>query len=385
MRPASTPSLRSLFFVFVFVVAVCIVEAGPKLTTQDVAQKPATPAVKTAEQQFKNIQILKGIPADQLIPSMQYISASLGVDCEYCHVEDQMDKDDKKAKVAARKMITMMFEVNADNFDGERKVTCNTCHRGSPHPLSTPAVSSGATMSAAHAHEQERGPAAELPTAAQILDKYLAATGGADALKKIQSRVQKGTLEARGNTYPVEVYSEAPEKRISISHPPNGESVTAFNGEVGWLSMRGAVHRMRGAEAAAARMDAELYFPISIREMYTQFEVRPGEEIAGCRTVVVTAHGEGKPPLELYFDAESSLLVRLVRYAETPLGRNPTQIDYTDYRAVDGVKIPFRWTMARPNGVFTIRVDKTEQNVPIDEKLFVAPAEQPPQGPGHSL
>jgi len=297
MRPASTPSLRSLFFVLVFVVAVCIMEAGPKLTAQDVAQKPSTPTVKTAEQQFKNIQILKGIPADQLIPSMQYISASLGVDCEYCHVEDQMDKDDKKAKIAARKMITMMFEVNADNFDGERKVTCNTCHPGSPHPLSTPAVSSGATMSAAHAHEQERGPAAELPTAAQILDKYLAATGGADALKKIQSRVQKGTLEAMGNTYPIEVYSEAPEKRISISHPPNGESVTAFNGEVGWLSMRGAVHRMRGAEAAAARMDAELYFPISIREIYTQFEVRPGEEIAGRRTVVVTAHGEGKPPL----------------------------------------------------------------------------------------
>jgi photosynthetic reaction center cytochrome c subunit len=383
MRRPSTPSLRSLFCVLVCVVAFCIVGASLKLTAQDVAQKPATPAVKTAEQQFKNIQILKGIPADQLIPSMQFISASLGVDCEYCHVEHQMDKDDKKAKVAARKMITMMFEINADNFDGERKVTCNTCHRGSPHPLTTLAVSSGATKSAAHAPDEERGAAAELPTPAQILDQYLAAIGGADALKKIHSRAQKGTLEAMGNTYPIEVYSEAPEKRIAISHPPNGESVTAFNGQVGWLSMRGGVHRMSGAEAAAARMDAELYFPISIREMYPEFEVRSGEQIAGRATVVVAARGVGKPPLELYFDAESGLLVRLVRYAETPLGRNPTQIDYADYRAVDGVKIPFRWTMARPNGVFTIRIEKTEQNVPIDGKLFVAPAEQPPQGPGH--
>jgi photosynthetic reaction center cytochrome c subunit len=178
------------------------------------------------------------------------------------------------------------------------------------------------------------------------------------------------------------VYSEAPDKRISISHPPNGESVTAFNGEVGWLSLRGGIHRMSGAEAAAARMDAELYFPLRIREMYTEFEVRPGDEIAGRATVVVTARREGKPPLELYFDAESGLLVRLLRYAETPLGRNPTQIDYADYRAVDGVKIPYRWTVARPNTVFTIRIEKAEQNVPIDEKLFVAPAEQP-QSPGH--
>jgi photosynthetic reaction center cytochrome c subunit len=381
MRPASTPSLRSLF-VLVFVVAVGIGGAGLKLTAQEVAQKPATPAVKKAEQQFKNIQILKGIPADQLIPSMQFISASLGADCEYCHVEHQMDKDDKKAKVAARKMITMMFEINADNFDGERKVTCNTCHRGSPHPLSTPAVSSGGMMNVENAHEEERGAAAGLPTAAQILDKYLAAIGGADALKKIHSRVQRGTLEAMGNAYPMEVYSEAPDKRISISHPPNGESVTAFNGEVGWLSLRGGIHRMSGAEAAAARMDAELYFPLRIREMYTEFEVRPGDEIAGRATVVVTARREGKPPLELYFDAESGLLVRLLRYAETPLGRNPTQIDYADYRAVDGVKIPYRWTVARPNTVFTIRIEKAEQNVPIDEKLFVAPAEQP-QSPGH--
>jgi photosynthetic reaction center cytochrome c subunit len=68
---------------------------------------------------------------------------------------------------------------------------------------------------------------------------------------------------------------------------------------------------------------------------------------------------------------------------ETPLGRNPTQIDYADYRAVDGVKIPYRWTVARPNGAFSIRIEQVQQNVPIDEKLFVAPAEPPPQAPAH--
>jgi photosynthetic reaction center cytochrome c subunit len=372
--------------VILFVAAVCLSGTGFKIIGQDTAQKPttqkaATPAAKTAEQQFKNIKILKGIPADQLIPSMQFISASLGVDCEYCHVEHQMDKDDKKPKEAARKMMTMMFAINADSFEGERKVTCNSCHHGSPHPASTPPVASGTAMSTVHEHESDHGSAATQPKATDILDKYLAAVGGPDALKKIHSRVQKGSLEATGNAYPIEVYSVAPDKRISISHPPNAESVTAYNGEVGWLTLRGGIHRMSTADAAAARIDAELFFPARVREMYTKFEVRSGEPVAGHATVLVAASGEGNPPLELYFDAESGLLLRMVRYGETPLGRNPTQIDYADYRVVDGVKIPYQWTVARPNGAFTIKIDKAEQNVPVDEKLFVAPAEQPPPPP----
>jgi photosynthetic reaction center cytochrome c subunit len=383
MRSTSKAFPRFVLFVVPLVVVVCFVGIALRLTAQDTAKKPAAPAVRTAEQQYKNIEILKGIPADQLIPSMQFISASLGVDCKFCHVEHQMDKDDKKTKVAARKMITMMFEINADNFDGERKVTCNTCHHGSPHPSSTPAVSTGTAMNMPHDHGDEHQAATGLPPATEILDKYLAAIGGADGLKKIHSRVQKGTLEAMGNTYPVEVYSEAPDKRISISHPPNGESVTAYNGEVGWLTIRGGIHRMSGADAAAARLDAELYLPSRVKEIYPELEVKRGEVVAGRATVLVAAQGAEKPPLELYFDAESGLLLRMVRYAETPLGRNPTQIDYADYRAVDGVKIPYRWTVARPNGAFTIRIDQVQQNVPIDEKLFIVPAEPASQAPGH--
>lgn len=370
MRLTSIPNFK---FVALLLLASCVAGASGELSAQNVAQKPEA---KTAEQRFKNIQVLKGIPADQLVPSMQFISASLGVDCEFCHVEHQMDKDDKKEKVAARKMIKMMFEINANDFEGKREVTCYTCHRGSPHPAGTPTISAGPGMSMAHVHGDEHGDAAGLPTGAQILDKYLAAIGGADALKKIRSRVQKGTLTAMGNNYPIEVYSEAPDKRISISHPTGGDSVMAYNGQVGWMSLRGGIHRMTGADAEAARMDAELYFPLRVREMYAKFEVRPGEEVAGHPTIRVTAQGQGKAPLELYFDPESGLLVRLVRYAETPLGRNPTQIDYADYRALDGVKIPYRWAVGRPNGVFTIQIEQTQQNVPIDEKLFVAPPEQ---------
>jgi hypothetical protein len=199
--------------------------------------------------------------------------------------------------------------------------------------------------------------------------------GGADALKKIKSRVQKGTLDVAGVQYPIEVYSEAPDKRISISHPQGGESVTAFNGEVGWLAIRNGFHRMTAAEREAARLDAELYFPLRVRELYKEFHVRPGETIDGHATYMIQASAPGRPALQLYFDQQSGLLLRQMRFAETPLGKNPTQIDYADYRDTDGVKIPYRWTLTRPSGSFTIKVDQVQQNVPVDAKLFVPPSE----------
>ena len=353
--------------------------------------KPSSGQPKTAEQQFKNIQVLKNIPAEQLIPSMQFIAASLGVDCEFCHVEHQMEKDDKKNKQTARMMISMQLGIDKTSFEGELEVTCFTCHRGSPHPVAIPVLGADAVKPAPHVHEEEGEDHehSRLPGADQILDKYLVAVGGANALTKIKTRILKGTIDALGSQNPIEIYAEAPDKRISISHPHSGPSVTAFNGEVGWLTTPAGIHQMSAAEREAARIDAQLYFAARLRSLYKEFRVFPGEEVAGTQTVVVTAQPEirspyiparptARPPLRLYFDQENGLLLRLIRYAETPLGRNPTQIDYGDYRENDGVKVPYRWTLTRPNGSFTIRIDKVEQNVPIDEKLFVPPPSEPP-------
>ena len=359
--------------------AWCTRDASAHDPRQSSAEAP-----KTAEKQFKNIQVLKETAAEQLIPSMQFISASLGVECDFCHVEHQMDKDDKKEKQTARKMIAMQLAINKGHFEGEVEVTCYTCHRGAAHPVGTPILSADGPRPAPHVHREEAASHTNLPTADQILDKYLAAIGGADALKKITTRVQKGTIDAMDMQYPIEVYSQAPDKRVSISHPQGGgSSVTAFNGEVGWLSIPGGVHRMTEPEREGARIDAEFYFSARVREMYKEFRVRPGEEINGCATYLVAAAAPGRPPLRLFFDQETGLLLRLIRYTETPLGRNPVQIDYADYRETDGVKIPYRWTLARPNGSFTIRVEQIQQNIAIDEKLFVPPSENAGAGPGH--
>jgi photosynthetic reaction center cytochrome c subunit len=366
---------RARLWITVYALSAALMLAGSIVLTR-AQQPPPTPQpgqFQTAEQHFKNIQVLKTIPADQLIPSMQFIAASLGVECEFCHVEHANEKDDKKTKLTARKMITMMMAINQANFNGDVEVTCYTCHRGVAHPVSTPVLSADAPRPPAHVHDEAGEVHPALPSPDQILDKYLAAVGGADVLKKINTRVQKGTIDAFGKTYPIEIYSEAPEKRVSLTHPPTGTSVTAFNGEVGWLSMPGGFHPMTAAEGEAARIDAELRFAARLGELYKDFKVLPGELVGGRPTYLVVAKAPGKPTLNLYFDQENGLLLRLIRLAQTPLGRNPTQIDYSDYRQTDGVKIPYRWTLARPNGAFTIQVESVQQNVPVDEKLFVMP------------
>jgi photosynthetic reaction center cytochrome c subunit len=342
-------------------------------------QTPPGGKPKLAEEQFKNIQALKGLPAEQVIPAMQFISASLGVECEYCHVRDSMDKDDKKAKVTARKMIDMMMAINKNNFEGHREVTCYSCHRGAAEPVAIPAVAEEELKPEAMEGTKPSEEKVALPAADALLDKYLAAVGGADALQKITSRVQKGSLTAFGGQhFDVDVFAKSPDKRVSVMHLKNGDSVTGFNGQQGWLAVPGRVHMMSAAEADGARLDADLYFPVHVKTLYKRFRVMPGEKIDGHDTYLVVGRNEDQPPLRLYLDKESGLLLRLVRYVETPLGRLPTQIDYADYRAADGVKVPFRWTLARPGNRFTIQIDSTQQNVAVDESKFTPPPPPPP-------
>jgi len=346
------------------------------------AQAPAAgvTAPKLAEEQFKNIQSFKGVPADQVVPAMQFISASLGVECEFCHVRGSFEKDDKKPKVTARKMIAMMMAINKDNFEGHRVVTCFSCHRGAADPVGIPIIADEEAKPAEEKKPGEGKPAS--PAAEQLFDKNLAAIGGADGLQKITSRVQKGTLTAFGGQhFPIEVYSKAPDKRISIMHIQAGDSITAFDGKQGWLSVPSRVHMMSAAENDAARMDADLYFAVHVKSLYEKFRVEAGEKIDGHDTYLVLASSEGRPPVRLYFDQQSGLLLRLVRYAETPLGRNPTQIDFADYRDANGVKVPFRWTLARPGNRFTIQVDDLKQNVPVDDSKFAPPPSPPAEAP----
>ncbi len=233
----------------VLLAAGSIVMRVAKAQSGGVPQAAATAAgPKKAEEQFKNIQVLKGIPADQLVPAMQFITASLGVECQFCHVEGAFEKDDKKPKQTARKMMEMMFAINKDNFEGHREVTCYSCHRGSTDPVGTPLVMTEEpkpAMGAGEAKPEEKmgegGDAKEAsgPSADQLFDKYLQAVGGAAAIEKITSRAMKGTITFGDRNVPIDIYSKDPDKRISFTHTPDGDSVTAFDGHEGWLGFPG--------------------------------------------------------------------------------------------------------------------------------------------------
>jgi photosynthetic reaction center cytochrome c subunit len=359
------------------------------------AQAPAAqaePAPKKAEDVFKNIQVLKGVPSDQIFPAMRFIAASLGVECQYCHVVPQFDKDDKENKKTARKMMQMMFAINKDNLNGQMKVTCDTCHRGAAKPAAIPEVASATPVPEVMHHEVPGGHEAEgaaptppLPSAQQVLAKYVQAVGGEEALSKITSRVEKGTLAGFGpQGVPVEIYAKAPDKRISMVQGPHGPMYTAFDGQAGWLTgFGGHIEDMEGADVYAARLDGDFQLLADATKVFRQVRMGRPEKVGDKEAWVLLGITPGQPPVKLYFDKDTGLLLRQVRYAETPVGRYPTQVDYADFREADGIKIPFRWTIARPGNAFTIQVSEVQQNVPVDDSKFAKPpqpAEQKPPG-----
>ena len=335
------------------------------------AQNPPPPAGKTAAEQFKNIRVLKDIPADDLIPAMQFMSASLGVECEYCHVEHAPDKDEKKEKGYARHMIEMMLNINKDNFEGKRVVTCYSCHRGAAKPLSVPVISAEEKIPDMMAGESVDK--SSYPKPESLLNTYLAAVGGAEAFKKVTSRQQKGTVTFGNQKAPVEIYAKSPDKRLSAVHRKDGDSVTAYDGKTGWMAGFGRVRIMTAKEAEGFAMDADLNFPARLKTMFTKLSIDEGERIDGHDTWLVVGEREAKPPLRLFFDKQSGLLLRLIRYSDSPLGFNPLQIDFADYRDSGGVKIPFRWTQSRPENRFTIQVESSEQNISVDDAKFAPP------------
>ena len=353
----------------IFAVAATVACAG--FTVQPVHAQAAA-ASKPAEEVFKNIVQLKGMPADQLGPAMQFMSASLGVECTFCHVAGKMEADDKGPKRTAREMIAMQAAINKNSFRGQLQVTCYSCHRGAQRPVNSPPVlDSDASPRPAAAPMTPPAPGAAAVTADQIVEKYVAALGGADAIRKVTSRVMKGTIMVGGNEMPIELFTKAPNKRISIS---NGQSYTAFDGTAGWMGNTGRPAReMSAAESEAAGLDAEFSLALRLKEIFPQLRRGRPETIAGVECETLNASRPGRPPVRLYFDKNSGLLVRMVRYAETPVGRNATQIDYADYREMDGVKSPFRWTLSRPNGRFTIQVKEAKNNVPIEDARFAKP------------
>jgi photosynthetic reaction center cytochrome c subunit len=379
----------------------CLLLGVAQTNTQASGQAAPQQKPQMAEDVFKNVQVLKGISVDEFMGTMGFIAASLSMNCVDCHVIASASDvarfaDDTPAKQTARKMILMVKNINTANFGGVREVTCYSCHRGSDRPKVTPSLEDQyGTPPPDDPDEIEiTGETPKGPSADQIFAKYIQAIGGTQQVAKLTSFTAKGTYQGfdtdseKNPMAPAELYAKAPDQRTLIVHMSNGDSIRTYDGHAAWATSIGTllplpVLALTGGNLEGARLDAELSFPSQIRQVLTNLRV-DATTIADADVEVVLGTSPARSPVKLFFDKKSGLLVRLVRYTNTPIGMNPTRIDYSDYRLVAGVKIPFHWTVTWTDGRSTVQLSEVKPNQPIDAAKFAKPSPAPPaKSPTH--
>jgi hypothetical protein len=350
--------------------------------------QPSTAQIRTAEQQFKNIQVLTGYPANQLVQSMHVIESSLGVDCEYCHDAKDRSKDDLEPKRTARKMMAMVFDINKNTFNGEQVVTCYTCHRGSPKPIGSIVLPIPNPMV-----EKPKPLAPNLPAVDQILSTYVQAIGGAQAIRKVTSRVIIATRDiptGPGGETPtpaqIEIDQEAPNLLVNISRTDKLTLAEGFDGSVAWTqNVAGMVTNLPNPDQERAARSASLYESVDLKNEYGHMEVRGIEKVNGRDAYLVVGFPQYDTPERLFFDTQTGLLVAKKTVIPTLFGDNPAEVYYDDYRDTgSGVKIPFSIYMipGSPRSEMwtnsTMHVQKVQDNVPLDSGKFAKPQSKTP-------
>jgi outer membrane lipoprotein-sorting protein len=380
------------------VAAVCLLgialasgQGGPQGSGQNpVPAATAQDKPLMSEQAFKNVQLLRGIPADEFMDTMGMFSAATGMNCVDCHVEDAGGDwakyaDDNDYKRTTRMMIVLMNNLNQSYFGGRRVLTCYSCHNGGRRPRTLPNLVTQYAVAPPAEPDEILQPWPGTPSADQVLDKYVQAVGGAQRLSSLTSIVGKGTYRLYDDfeTNPLELYVKSPNQRTTILHSPYGDITTTFDGRNAWMAAPAEIRPIQvtpytGGNLEGAAVDAKLAFPGRLKQAFTQWVVGPVTVIDDHDVQIVQGNSAPGFPVKLYFDVESGLLLRSVRYSESPVGRVPTQIDYADYRDVSGIKIPFKWTTTWTDGRTVFELTSAQVNTAVDAAKFAKPAAPKP-------
>jgi photosynthetic reaction center cytochrome c subunit len=373
-------------------IVVATVMAGGGAVGVLLAQAPE-PKPLMAEEVFTNLKVLRGIPVDEFMETMGFFSAATGLNCTDCHVGESGGNwakyaDDTRRKVTARRMMAMVTDLNRTNFDGRRVVTCWSCHRGSYRPDVVPdlAVQYSTALPRDPFEILKSDP--DAPSVDAVLGKYIQAVGGAQRVAALKSVVAKGTYggyDTLSQKVPIDIFANAPDQRTTIVHTLDGDSTTVYDGRAGWVAAPETMKpvpilALTGANLDDQKIEATLMFPSRIKDLLTDWRV--GQTTSIGDTDVQMVQGKltrGGLPVTLYFDAKSGFLVRVLLYTTSPLGLNPRQIDFADYRDVTGIKMPFKWVVTWTDGKSTTEVSEVRPNVAIDASRFAKPpASKPP-------
>ncbi len=366
--------------VILFLCALIALRA-PLADAQTAADKP-----RMAEDVFKNLKVLRGMSVSQFMATMGFFSASLGENCTFCHVQESggsWDRyaDDNQHKETARKMVTMMNAINKAYFAGRREVTCYSCHRGGERPVVTPSLAELYGPAIPHDPDDIREQVTKGQSADQILDKHLQAIGGEQSAGAVTSYIAKGKYAGYAEPEAaLEIYAKAPNLRTMIVHKDSGDVTSTYDGRNGWSAaplseVPVPLLTLGGADLDAAKVEADLAFPARIKASLTDWHVGYPTTIDDRDVLAVQGLSSAKSPVKLYFDKASGLLVRAVHYTDTPIGLTTRQLDYTDYRDVSGVKMPYKITITWFDGRATIQLESIQANVAIDAAKFAKPAE----------
>lgn len=383
--------MKSTFRMFVYLAPVCgVCLLGTGLTAR---QAPPQETPLMAEEFFENVQVLRGIPVDEFLDTMGMFSAATGLNCTDCHVDESAGgwgpyADDNQLKATTRAMVGIMTAINEQYFGGRPGVTCYTCHSGNRRPKAVPSLAvQYAVDPIIEAPYEILQPTPLAPSVDDVLDKYIDAVGGAARLNGLTSFVAEGTYTGFDDFeyFPVQVFAKAPNQRTTILHSQYGDITTAFDGQSGWQASPietkpTPVLALTGGNLEGAALEAELSFPGQIRQVLTDWIAGPLTVIGDRDVRIVQGRKASGTPIKLYFDVESGLLVRLVRYSSnSPVGRVPIQVDFEDYRDVSGIQFPFKWTSTWTNGRTIYQLTDVQVNPTIPEARFARPV--PPAWP----
>jgi hypothetical protein len=340
---------------------------------QSAPEKP-----KTAAEQFKNIQVLKDVPANEVFPTMGFIAGSLGVGCDHCHV-NPFAADEKPAKKRAREMMKMVQQINAQFFpDMTNRVTCATCHNGGTSPAKAPAVADAAWLKQylAASSGKPAAPAA-LPDAQQLIDRYRAAIGGKN-LERIVTRYYKGTATtyngSEAHAFDQVVYLEGDQVRVDVSSK-QGLQTSIYNGRRGWVLSPKESHPMNDEELGGLRGRVLRVLQLDYLPRFTQAVTKRAEELRGHQCWVVELNGEQNRVETVWFDQQNGLLVQRRGLVPTAFGNAPEETWFEDYKDFAGVKLPMTVITAGVNNGIVRQFEVIELNLPIDPSKFAPPSQ----------
>lgn len=328
--------------------------------------------VETAGQKFKSIKVLHDMPADQMGKVMNMFSASLGVDCKFCHTSNDGDyeKEGVENKETARKMIKMVFDLNKTQFNGRPEINCNTCHHGISHPQ--PGFPLGASKPVlAKPAQPEKAILADA-----VIAKYEIALGGRSKLDKQGARtITSLRVEPDGKTTePETIWLKDGMYRSDLAY---GKYIVTelFDGTSGRKFGNGSPIELKSDEAEQIKREAQLLSGVSLKTIYPKMEFRSVERIDGKEVNYFVATTSGNVRERLYFDAMSGLLVRRSVSTPTIFGGFVYQVDYADYKDLGGAKIATTMKYAVPNMSWTRRISSVN-TAAIDDAIFVLPVKK---------